>query len=174
MSNLLLSKKKMSNLHNTLTLLLFSIESIASLAISIASNICLPSTKAFWNLETTLLTTFLSMFVNTLTNSLLRPFTKLIGLKSIRSHAPSPPFLGIKTKKVALMLFTNLPWLWKSLKKSHRLFLHKTQLNFQKAIKKPSRALSPFRSERVTPCSPQMAPLALQLPTHLTCQNSYP
>ena len=87
--------------------------------------------------------------------------TKLISLKSLRSSAP--PFFGIKTKKVTFKLFTNLPYLWNSLKnkknqkakkkKKKKLIISsftKSQLNYHNAIEKPSKlgVLSPLRSER--------------------------
>ena len=70
-------------------------ESIASLAISTASIICRPSTKAFWDVEITLANTPFILLANTLANHLYNPPTKLISLKSFNSSAP--PFLGINT-----------------------------------------------------------------------------
>ena len=64
-------------------------DSMASLAISEASKICLPSTKAFWASKITFPTTFLSLLAYTLANHLYSPPTKLIGLKSLKFSAPT-------------------------------------------------------------------------------------
>ena len=76
-----------SNLHNTPPTLSFNLESTASFAIKIASKICLPSTKAFWDSKITFPITFSILLANTLANNLYRLPTRLIGLKSFRSSA---------------------------------------------------------------------------------------
>ena len=52
------------------TIITFHNKSMALLAISTTFKICLPSTKAFWELDTTLPTIFLMQLANTLANNL--------------------------------------------------------------------------------------------------------
>ena len=60
----------MSNLQISPFSLRLCQKSITSLAISEASKICLPLTKAFWSTETTFPRTFFNLFVNTLAKNL--------------------------------------------------------------------------------------------------------
>ena len=85
---------------------LLRVESTISLAINIASKIYLPSMKAFQDLDITLSMTLLILLANTFVKILYKPLTRLIGLKSLKSSTIC--FLGIKTKKVAFKLLTNL------------------------------------------------------------------
>ena len=87
-------------------------ESITSFAIRDASKIYLPETKAFWSEEITPPITFLILLANTLAKSLYNPPNRLIGLKSPSSSAP--PFLGIRTKNVALRLLRKVLCSWNS------------------------------------------------------------
>ena len=84
----------MSTLHTT-QVSLFNIESMASLAISTTSRICLPFMREH-DLETTFLVTFFRLFANTLARTLYGPPTKLIGflvLNAIHSRFTCDQFL---------------------------------------------------------------------------------
>ena len=70
------------------------------LATSTKSGICLPPTKAFYNLEIRLSSTILNLLANTFANNLYTLFAKLIGWKYLILTAFL--FLGIKAIKVSL------------------------------------------------------------------------
>ena len=126
----------MSNLHRIAPPLRFKIEFITLFAMSTASNICLPSTNAFWVLEITLANTLFNPLANTLANHLYNPPTKLIGLKSLKFFAL--PFFKIRTIKVAFKLHTKWPDLWNSLKKFVTSFFTNSHENCQNAMENQS------------------------------------
>ena len=128
----------------------FNLESTASFTIRAASRIYLHRIKACWLSEINTLTTDFNLFVKTLAKSLYSPPTKLIGLKSFNSS--TPPFFGIRTRKVEFKLLWNVPRRKKSLKRAIISALVKSKQKCQNAMVKPSGlgALSPERLERAS------------------------
>ena len=134
----------MSSLHIIPQVLLFNIKFMASLAIRNVSRICLPFTKAFWDLKVTFPNTFFILFAKTIARISYQSPTKLIDLKFFKSFGP--PFFGVNTKSIELRLFSNLPPSWNLLKNPIISSFTKSKLNCQKAmINHP--ALEPY------PCS---------------------
>ena len=140
-----------------------NLESIASLAISTSSKICLPSTKVFSELETMdYPTTFFNLFAKTLARHLYKPLTKLIGLKYFKSSAH--PFLGINIKMVAFKLSFKRSLVIEFLKK-HPSCFKKSQHCCHNIIVKPSLGfLSPLFTWRVARTSSNRTSQDLALP----------